>query len=85
VSYDYSDSLVLDLIQRTHVPVELVDDKTPPTLTLVCELCIKSWPCPTVLDLRTYVARRDSISPTAPSFTPSLPPGLDREGRRISG
>lgn len=87
MSYDYSDPAVFALIGATHFPTELSgagpQPPLPQDLDLVCGKCYNPWPCPTILDYRTYAQAHGlllSPSPSPISLQDTsgrvIPPGL---------
>ena len=71
--YNYSDPAVFALVGATHYPSEIggtgPQPPQPQNLLLVCGKCYNPWPCPTILDYRTYA--QASGLPLGPSPSPA--------------
>jgi hypothetical protein len=87
MTYNYSDPAIFALVGVTHYPVEIggtgPQPPQPQILVLVCGRCYNPWPCPTILDYRTF-AQANGL-PASPSPSPislqdtsgrPVPPGL---------
>jgi len=57
-TYDFTDTLVLELVTRTHVPGELVTryPGQPVDVKLVCMQDQEEWPCPSITQYRDWLA-----------------------------
>lgn len=74
MSYDFSEPLIRDLVERNHVPEEVitrVDADGVAVGSVVCEACGEDWPCTTLTALRTWLAQNSDRGLPPQAVTPS--------------